>query len=90
MNTNNTQTQGAITEQRCFLKCLEYGFGVSKPLFDNARYDFTLHTGKTLLKMQIKITLISSLKAELILECQDNLLLIVQRYMKVVLLKHII
>ena len=54
MNTNNTQTQGAITEQRCFLKCLEYGFGVSKPLFDNARYDFILDTGKRLLKIQIK------------------------------------
>ena len=54
MNINNTQTQGAITEQRCFLKCLEYGFGVSKPLFDNARYDFILDTGKRLLKIQIK------------------------------------
>lgn len=54
MNTNNSQTQGAITEQRCFLKCLEHGFGVSKPLFDNARYDFILDTGEKLLKIQIK------------------------------------
>lgn len=50
----NTQIQGAITEQKCFLKCLEYGYQVSKPLFDNARYDFILDTGKRLLKIQIK------------------------------------
>lgn len=50
----NTQTQGAITEQKCFLKCIEYGYQVSKPLFDNARYDFILDTGKQLLKIQIK------------------------------------
>lgn len=54
MNINNSQTQGAITEQRCFLKCLEHGFEVSKPLFDNARYDFILDTGERLLKIQIK------------------------------------
>ena len=36
----NTQIQGAMTQQRCFLKCIEAGFIVSKPLFDNARYDF--------------------------------------------------
>lgn len=50
----NTQIQGAITEQKCFLKCIEYGYQVSKPLFDNARYDFILDTGKKLLKIQIK------------------------------------
>ena len=50
----NTQTQGAITEQRCILKCIEQGYQVSKPLFDNARYDFILDTGKRLLKIQIK------------------------------------
>ena len=50
----NTQLQGAITEQKCFLKCIEYGYQVSKPLFDNARYDFILDTGIKLLKIQIK------------------------------------
>lgn len=50
----NTQVQGAITEQKCFLKCIEYGYQVSKPLFDNARYDFILDTGIKLLKIQIK------------------------------------
>ena len=51
---NNTQTKGAITEQKCFLKCLEMGFQISKPLFDNARYDFILDTGNNLLKIQVK------------------------------------
>lgn len=50
----NTQMAGAITEQKCFLKCLEMGFQVSKPLFDNARYDFILDTGKNIFKVQIK------------------------------------
>ncbi len=50
----NTQIAGAITEQKCFLKCLEMGFQVSKPLFDNARYDFILDTGKNIFKVQIK------------------------------------
>ena len=51
---NNTQYKGALTEQKCFLKCIECGFTVSKPIFDNARYDFILDTGKNLLKIQIK------------------------------------
>lgn len=50
----NTQIQGAITEQKCFLKCIEQGWIVSKPLFDNARYDFLLDTGNKLYKIQIK------------------------------------
>ena len=50
----NTQIQGAITEQRCFLKCIESGFIVSKPLFDNARYDFLLDTENHIYKIQIK------------------------------------
>lgn len=51
----NTQIQGAMTEQKCFLKCIESGFIVSKPLFDNARYDFILDTNKgKLLRIQIK------------------------------------
>lgn len=54
MGMMNTQLRGAITEQKCFLKCLEFGFNVSKPLFDNARYDFILDTGTQLLKIQIK------------------------------------
>lgn len=49
-----TQYKGRITEQKCFLKCLEKGYTVSKPLFDNARYDFILDTGNKLLKIQIK------------------------------------
>lgn len=51
---NNTQKTGAITEQKCFLKCIELGYDISKPLFDNARYDFILDTGKNLLKIQVK------------------------------------
>lgn len=51
---NNTQLQGALTEQKCFVKCIEQGYIVSKPLFDNARYDFILDTGNKLLKIQVK------------------------------------
>ena len=51
---NNTQLKGAMTEQKCFLKCIESGYIVSKPLFDNARYDFVLDTGNKLLKIQVK------------------------------------
>lgn len=50
----NTQIKGVLTEQKCFLKCIEYGYIVSKPLFDNARYDFILDTGKNLLRIQVK------------------------------------
>ena len=50
----NTQYIGCLTEQKCFLKCLEEGFMVSKPLFDNARYDFILDTGTKLLRIQVK------------------------------------
>lgn len=50
----NTQIKGALTEQKCFLKCIESGYIVSKPLFDNARYDFILDTGKNLLRIQVK------------------------------------
>ena len=54
MDTKNTQIKGALTEQRCFIKCIEMGYTVSKPIFDNARYDFILDTGKNLLKIQVK------------------------------------
>ena len=54
MNEISTQYIGQLTEQKCFLKCLEAGYQVSKPLFDNARYDFILDTGERLLKIQIK------------------------------------
>ena len=50
----NTQIKGAITEQRCFLRCIEEGWGVSKPLFDNARYDFIADVNNKLLRIQIK------------------------------------
>lgn len=50
----NSQIKGAITQQKCFLKCIEHGWIVSKPLFDNARYDFIADTGKKLLRIQIK------------------------------------
>ena len=50
----NTQYIGQLTEQKCFLKCLEQGYLVSKPLFDNARYDFILDTGTKLLRIQVK------------------------------------
>lgn len=54
MNENGTQYKGNLTEQKCLLKCLESGYVVSKPLFDNARYDFILDTGKQLLRIQVK------------------------------------
>lgn len=50
----NTQLRGRITEQRCMLKCIEEGYFISKPLFDDARYDFILDTGEKLLKVQVK------------------------------------
>lgn len=50
----NTQIQGAMTEQKCFLKCIESGFIVSKPLFDNARYDFILDANGKLYRIQVK------------------------------------
>lgn len=50
----NTQYKGNLTEQKCFVKCLEAGYLISKPLFDNARYDFILDTGEKLLRIQVK------------------------------------
>ena len=50
----NTQYKGCLTEQKCFVKCLEAGYTSSKPLFDNARYDFILDTGNKLLRIQVK------------------------------------
>lgn len=50
----NTQYKGQLTEQKCFVKCLEAGYLISKPLFDNARYDFILDVGKKLLRIQVK------------------------------------
>jgi len=50
----NTQYIGYLTEQKCYVKCLEEGFQISKPLFDNNRYDFILDTGEKLLKIQVK------------------------------------
>lgn len=50
----NTQHIGHLTEQRCFLKCMEMGFIVSRPLFDDARYDFILDIGVRLLRIQVK------------------------------------
>ena len=49
-----TQYKGQLTEQKCFVKCLEAGYLISKPLFDNARYDFILDTGEKLLRIQVK------------------------------------
>lgn len=54
MEDNNTQRKGNLTEYKCFLKCLETGYVVSKPMFDNARYDFILDTGTKLLRIQVK------------------------------------
>ena len=54
MEQLNTQTRGCLTEQKCFVKCLEAGYMISKPLFDNARYDFILDTGTKLLRIQVK------------------------------------
>ena len=50
----STQIKGAITEQKCFLKCIEQGWIVSKPLFDNARYDFIADANGKLLRIQVK------------------------------------
>ena len=50
----NTQYVGQLTQQKCFIKCLEEGYLISKPLFDIARYDFILDTGNKLLKIQVK------------------------------------
>lgn len=50
----NTLIQGALTEQKCFLKCIELGYTVSKPLFDNARYDFILDVCGKLYRIQVK------------------------------------
>ena len=50
----STQYVGQLTEQKCFVKCLEEGYSISKPLFDNARYDFILDTGSKLLRIQVK------------------------------------
>ena len=36
------------------MKCLEAGYIVSKPLFDNVRYDFILDTGNKIFRVQIK------------------------------------
>ena len=52
--TENTQYKGYLTEQKCFVKCLEAGYTISKPLFDNVRYDFILDTGNKLLRIQVK------------------------------------
>lgn len=53
-NEQNTQYKGQLTEQKCFVKCLEENYLISKPLFDNARYDFILDTGQKLLRIQVK------------------------------------
>lgn len=51
----NTQISGSTTELKCFLKCIECGFIVSKPIFDNARYDFLLDANKKkILRIQVK------------------------------------
>ena len=49
-----TQKRGTLSEVKCWCKCTESGYTVSRPLFDNARYDFILDTGHSLLKIQIK------------------------------------
>lgn len=51
---NENKIKGRVTEQKCYLKCLECGYQVSRPMFDDARYDFILDTGNKLLKIQIK------------------------------------
>lgn len=49
-----TQLKGNITEQKCILKWLENGFTVSKPIFDNARYDIIVERNNKLFRIQIK------------------------------------
>ena len=50
----DTKTKGNVTELKCILKLTELGFKVSKPVFDDARYDLIIDTGKRLLKIQVK------------------------------------
>lgn len=50
----DTKIKGRITEQKCYLKCIEAGFQVSRPIFDDARYDFILDINNRLLRIQIK------------------------------------
>lgn len=47
-------SKGNVTELKCFLKCVESGFIISKPVFDNARYDFLLDSGTKIYKIQVK------------------------------------
>ena len=49
-----TQLKGNQTELKCFLKCVESGFIISRPIFDNARYDFLLDSGTKIYRIQIK------------------------------------
>ena len=49
-----TNLKGALTEQRCFTKCLESGYMVLKPLFDDSKYDFVLDINNKLIRVQVK------------------------------------
>lgn len=49
-----TNLKGALTEQRCFTKCLESGYMVLKPLFDDSKYDFVLDLNGKLIRVQVK------------------------------------
>ena len=59
----DTKTKGNVTELKCILKLTELGFKVSKPVFDDARYDLIIDTGKRLLKIQVKTSVWSKDKS---------------------------
>ena len=49
----NTIQKGAITEQKCILKCLEMGLNVSQPVLP-ARYDLIIEINNKLIRVQVK------------------------------------
>ena len=50
---NQNLQKGILTQQKCFLKCLELGYNVAKPILD-ARYDFLLDKNGEIYKIQVK------------------------------------
>ena len=54
MEILSTQIKGNIVEQKCILKWLESGFMVSRPIFDNARYDIIVEKDNKMFRIQIK------------------------------------
>lgn len=49
-----TNERGCYAEHLFFLKCMELGFIVSKPILDSCVYDCIVDNGKRLFKVQVK------------------------------------